>query len=203
MKLKNKVSIVTGGGKGIGHEIALSFAREGCDVVVADIDKENIGRVCGEIKGLGRKALEVYTDVSKSADIKVLFDRTMLELGRIDILVNNAAYIKYAKFLEFREEEWEKVMDVGLKGYFLCAQAVAREMVRNRSGKIINIASVAGEVGFQNGCAYCSSKGGVIALTKVMAIELGPYGINVNAIAPGPTDTGGLRSLFVRRGYGG
>lgn len=196
MKLEGKVAIVTGAARGIGREIALTFAKEGANVAIADIDMEALRGVSREIKSFGKSVIEAKVDISISVEVARLRDLVIQRFGKMDILVNNAAYIRYGKFLEFEENEWDRVIEVGLKGYFLCSQVAAREMVKNRKGKIISMASVAGEVGFQRGCAYCSAKGGVIALTKVMALELAPYGINVNAIAPGPTDTGGLRSLL-------
>lgn len=161
MKLKDKVAIVTGAGRGIGREIALTFSNQGANLVIVDIDKNSLEGVYREVNELGRSILKVNADVSKSPDVRELVDKTLQNFKRVDILVNNAVYTKYDKFLEFQEDEWDRVIDVGLKGYFLCAQTVGREMVKNRSGKIINMASITGELAFQNGCAYCSSKGGL------------------------------------------
>jgi 3-oxoacyl-[acyl-carrier protein] reductase len=196
MEFDGKVAIVTGGAKGIGREIGLTFARAGADVVIADMDVEGLRKCAEEIRQIGRCVVEAEVDISDSSGVQGLVAQVIRKLGKIDILVNNAADIRYGRFLEFKESDWDRVMNVSLKGYFLCSQLVAREMVKRRKGKIISLASVGGEVGFQRGCAYCSAKGGVIALTRVMAIELASYGINANAIAPGPTDTGGLRSLL-------
>ena len=196
MKLKGRVAIITGAAKGIGREIAIAFAKEGAAISLVDIDIDNLENVYKEVTESGGNIVSAKVDVSKSSEVQAMVARTLEKLGKIDILVNNAAYVKYGKFLEFQEDEMSRIIDVGLKGYFLCAQIVGREMVKNRYGKIVNMASVAAELGFQNGVAYCSAKGGVVGLTKALAIELAPHRINVNAIAPGPTDTGGLRSLI-------
>jgi len=195
MRLKGKIALVTGAARGIGREIAVIFAREGASLGIIDIDQEKLDRVSDEIDKIGVCVHSAQGDISNKEDLVKIVNQILEAFGRIDILVNNAVYAKYGKFIDYEENEWKKVMDVGLKGYFLSSQLVAKEMIKKRKGKIISIASVAGQLGFQRTCAYGSAKGGVIALTKIMAVELASYGINVNAIAPGPIDTDLFRSL--------
>ncbi|MEW6443087.1 MAG: glucose 1-dehydrogenase [bacterium] len=198
--LDNRVAIVTGGARGIGREIALTFARAGCDLAVADLLAGELAELTREIQSLGRRMLARRVDVSRSADVAAFVADADQTFGRIDILVNNAAYIHYGPFLEFPEDEWDKVMAASLKGVFLVGQAAARVMVRQRQGSIVNIASIAGEVGVPMGSAYCTAKGGVIALTRVMATELAARGVRVNAIAPYVTDTENVRRLVGEEG---
>jgi len=193
--LEGRLAIITGGARGIGREIAVTFARAGADLAIADILPEYLAEVSREIVGLGRRVLTDKVDVSKANEVTAFVSRAAEKFGRIDILVNNAAYIHYAGFLDFEEAEWDKVMAVSLKGYFLCGQAAAREMVKAGRGTIINIASIAGEVGVPMGAAYCTAKGGVISLTKLMAAELAAHRIRVNAIAPGVVDTENVRRV--------
>jgi len=195
-RLQGEVAIVTGGARGIGREIVLTFVEEGAAVATADINEKDLERTNQEMKDRGKNGIVSRVDISKSQEIKSFVDLVIEKFGKIDILVNNAAYLKYAPFLEFEEDEWDRLVNVDLKGYFLFSQAVAREMIKKRKGKIISMASVGGEVGFPGSCAYASSKAGVIGLTKVMAVELAPYGINVNAISPGPTESAALLSTF-------
>ena len=195
-KLEGSVAIVTGGARGIGRETALVFAEQGARVAIIDIDDKGLEGVHGEMERLGGKVLVSKGDVTRSQEVRDFVSLVLERFGKIDVLVNNAAYVRYAPFLEYEEAEWEKVIAVCLKGYFLFSQAVAREMVKNRRGKIISMASVGGEVGFPGGCAYGPSKAGVIGLTKVMSVELAPFGIRVNAIAPGPIETEGFLETF-------
>jgi len=187
-RLDGKVAVITGAARGIGKQIALTFAREGADVVCADVaDTEGLA---SELRDLGRKALAVKTDVTKKAEVERLADETIRAFERIDLLVNNAGIVRPAGLMDLREDDWDAVLDVNLKGVLLCTQAVAGHMVKAKSGRIINIASVAGLNTVAGPVAsYAPSKAGVIQLTKVSALELGPHGINVNAIAPGPVIT--------------
>ncbi len=193
--LDSKAAIITGGARGIGREIALTFARAGCDVAIADLLSNELPAISDELRRLGRNVLACEVDVSQSDAVTTFVAQVERAFGRIDIAVNNAAYIYYGPFLEFPEAEWDKVMASSLKGVFLVGQAVARVMVARREGSIINIASIAGEVGVPLGSAYCAAKGGVIALTKLMATELAPHRVRVNAIAPGVVDTANVRRV--------
>lgn len=188
--LSGKVALVTGGGRGIGRAIALKLAEAGADVAVNYLsDSEQAEAVASEIRRLGRRALTVRADVSVRERVLEMVESVVRDLGRIDVLVNNAGVLSFEPFLELREKTWDRVIDVNLKGQFLVAQAVALHMVkRPGGGRIINLASIASGqvgVGYPNIAHYAASKGGVIAMTEVMALELSPLGINVNAIAPG------------------
>jgi 3-oxoacyl-[acyl-carrier protein] reductase len=195
MKLKDKVAIITGAGQGIGKEIALTFAKEGAKVVVTDITgKEK--EVAEEIKKMGREAIAVKVDVSKMEDAKRMAEEALKAFGRIDILVNNAGIYPFKPFVEMTESDWDKVINVNLKGTFNCTRAVVETMIKQKYGKIINITSIAGTVvGFPQLTHYCASKAGITGFTRALALELAPYGINVNAIAPGPIETPGTQTL--------
>jgi 3-oxoacyl-[acyl-carrier protein] reductase len=196
MRMKDKFVIVTGGAKGIGREIATTFAKEGANIGIVDIDTENLKLTSQEIENLGRSVFESTVDISKSQDIQDFVEAAVDKFGGIDVLVNCAALIIYEKFLNFDENVWRRMLDVDLTGTFLFSQAVARKMVEKGTGRIINIASVAADFGTERAAAYCSCKAGIVGLTKVMALELGPLGINVNAISPGPIDTEQARGLL-------
>jgi len=192
LDLKNKVAIITGARRGMGRAHALALAKADAKVVVSDISQEDCEIVVGEIKKAGGEALAVKCDVSKKQEVDNMVKAAVGKWGRVDILVNNAGICQFKPFLEITEEEWDRTIDINLKGYFLCAQAASREMVKQKSGAIVNIASIAmGQmgVGFATLAHYSASKGGIVAMTETMAIELGPYNIRVNAIAPGVIDT--------------
>ena len=189
-KLDGKAAIITGGGEGIGRSIALEFAKAGADVAVASRTLSNLEKVVGEIEALGGRSIAIVTDVSVSEQVRNMVEKTMEQFGKVDILVNNAAIVHRTPLLEITEEEWDEILSVNLKGNFLCTQAIAKHMVERRYGKIINISSVTGRGGGSIWMGhYTASKAGIISLTKSYAKELGPYGINVNAIAPGAIDT--------------
>jgi len=189
-KLDQRVAIITGGGTGIGRHIALEFAKQGAKVVICGRNMATLEKVVEEVKALGGNALAIATDISIAEQVRNLAKQTVDSFGRIDILVNNAGICRSAPLLEMTEQEWDEVLDINLKGVFLCTQAVARYMVEQKYGKIVNISSNSGRGGGLDDYAnYCASKAGVIQLTKSSAFELGPYGINVNAIAPGKIET--------------
>ncbi|MFH1291277.1 MAG: 3-oxoacyl-ACP reductase family protein [archaeon] len=185
MKLKNKVAIVTGSRRGIGKSIALELAKEGAKVVVSDIDLKECQKVCDEIKKIGSDTIAIKCDVSKKTDVDTMIKKAIQKFKKIDILVNNAGVVSMKPFIEMTEKDWDFVLDINLKGVFLCTSAVAKQMIKQKSGKIISISSIAGEVGFMNTSAYCASKAGVVNLTRELAMELSPHNINVNSIAPG------------------
>lgn len=185
MKLKNKIAIVTGSGRGIGKSIVIELAKEGAKVIVSDIDIKECRNVCDEIKKIGSDAIAVKCDVSKKSDVDAMIKKAIQKFQKIDILINNAGVVLMKPFVEMTEKDWDFVLDINLKGVFLCTNAVAKKMIKQKGGKIISIASIAGKVGFMNTSAYCASKAGIINLTRELALELSPCNINVNAVAPG------------------
>lgn len=195
MKLKNKVAIVTGAGQGIGKGIALALAKEGAKVIVSDVS-DKTHEVVEEIEGLGSEAIAVKTDVSNSKDTEKLAKAALEKFGRIDILVNNAGIFPFKALVEMTEQDWDKVLDVNLKGVFNCTKAVLQKMIEQKSGNIINIASIAGAVvGYANLVHYSASKGGILGFTRAAALELAQHGIRVNAIAPGAILTPGTEIM--------
>ncbi len=184
--LDGKVAIVTGGKGGIGKAIALAFAEAGADVVVCGrvIEDGKLEAVAEEVRKLGPRSLAVQTDISKKADVDNLVQRVMDEFGVIDILVNNAGINIRIPLLELDEDDWDRLMDIDLKGYYLCSQAVGRNMVERKRGNIINMASTHSFKADARLGVYCIAKAGVVMLTRVLARELGPHNIRVNAIAP-------------------
>jgi len=190
MRLRGKVALVTGAQQGIGRGIALAFAREGADVGVNYLDDPAAAeKVVDEIRAAGRRAVLVPADVARLSDTQTMVAQVLGELGGLDVLVNNAGVYPRVPFLDMRESDWDLVLDVNLKGGFFCAQAAARAMIaRRRQGSVINMASQAIR-GAVRGVHYSASKGGVVAMTRALALELAPHGIRANAIAPGLTDT--------------
>lgn len=186
MKLKGKVALITGSTRGIGKEFALGFAREGADVIVHGRNLEKAKAVAEEVKSLGVKSIAIGADVSLSQDVTRMVEEAIQSLGRIDILVNNAGVNPFILEAEkIKEEGWDQVIDVNLKGVFLCCQAVGKKMIEQGGGKIINISSVGGFLGEQGFLPYSVSKAGVMMLTRVLAYEWSKYDVTVNAIAPG------------------
>jgi NAD(P)-dependent dehydrogenase (short-subunit alcohol dehydrogenase family) len=191
MKLKNVVVLVTGAGQGIGAAIATRFADEGARVVVNDINDEQGQATTGTICAAGGEAVYVRGDVSRSAEVRVMIAQTIEQFGQLNHLVNNAAYGhgggKPAH--ELGEQEWDRVLDVCLKGAFLCAKYAIPEIIKAGGGSIINIASIAGCFGFPNDTAYLAAKGGLLQLTKALAIDYAAHNVRANAISPGWTAT--------------
>jgi NAD(P)-dependent dehydrogenase (short-subunit alcohol dehydrogenase family) len=187
MRLAGKVAIVTGGGSGIGRGIVLALAREGADVAIPDIQVINAEKVAEEVKELGRKSLAMKTDVTSSADVKGMVDRARDVLGKVDILVNNAgmAAPPGMPFTNNTEEDWDKTFAVNTKSVFLTCKAIAPSFIERKAGRIINIASIAGPLSALTMPPYSVAKQGVITFTRIIAKELAPHGITVNAICPG------------------
>jgi gluconate 5-dehydrogenase len=201
--LEGKVAVVTGSSRGIGRAIAEGLARAGASVTLNGRNPEAVHSVAGAISPFGTRILPVTADVSKSADVEHLINTTVDTFGRLDILVNSAGISPYFKPAEtMTETEWDEVLAINLKGVFLCCQAAGRVMIRQKSGRIINISSIAGQVALPRLLAYCAAKGAVNQLTRVLAVEWAPYHILVNAISPGYVDTDltkGLRENPKRR----
>ncbi len=196
MNLKNKVAIITGSRRGIGKAIALTLARAGANVVVSDINLDDCNKVVEEIKAIGGNALAVKADVSNPEDVSQMINLTTEKFGKIDILVNNAGIYMQKSLKEITEKDFDKILDINLKGVFLCSKAVVPEMIKQGKGKIVNITSIAGQVGFANSSAYCASKGAIINITRELSLELGQYKINVNAIGPGVIETAMTKDLL-------
>ena len=186
MRLKGKIALVTGSSRGVGKAVALAFAKEGANVVVNYTSNEKAANeVVDTIESMGRKAIAVKADVARKAEATELVKASVDTFGRLDVLVNNAGFTRPAMMLKMTEEQWDEVVDIHLKGTFLCSQAAALNMKEQGSGKIINVTSVAGVVGTVGQVNYSAAKGGVISMTKSMARELARYGICVNVISLG------------------
>jgi len=191
MDLSDRVAIVTGSGQGIGRAIALKLAEVGATVVINDINEaaSSVDSVVEEIRAMNRKSLAVLADVSLSSDVNRLVETTIATYGRVDILVNNAGITRDQLVLRMSDEDWDKVMNVNLKSVFLCTRSVLRHMIKQRWGRIINIASIVGIVGNAGQANYASAKAGTIGFTRTIAKEVASRGITANAIAPGFIDT--------------
>ena len=190
MKLKGRVAIVTGGARGIGKAIALSFFREGAKVAVIDSDKERLEMLEKEMGKEKKEVTVIPCDITKSGDVKEMVDHVRREFGRIDILVNNAGIIRRGTIETVTEEDWDRVIEVNLKGTFNCCKAVAGIMKQQGYGKIVNVSSIAGKMGdITSAPGYGPSKAGMDALTKTLARQLAHYGINVNGVAPHAIET--------------
>ena len=196
MRLKDKIAIITGGGRGIGRDIALAYAREGAHVVINDVDPTTSEATAKDAAKLGSKCLAVVADVAKSADIERMVETVIKQRGRIDILVNNAMKIVPGKLEQLPESAWDTTMNIGLKGAFLTGQACARHMIAQKAGVIVNIASIAGLFPYNWAGAYSVVKAGLIMLTKLQAMEWAPYGIRANAITPGYIRTPGTEAMY-------
>ena len=183
--LSSKCALVTGGGRGIGKEIALRLATAGCDVAISDLDLETANATAAEIQKLGRKSIAIKADVSNSADVEAMFKTFLDTFEKIDILVNNAGITRDGLLVRMKESDWDLVLNINLKSAFLCCKEAAKPMMKARSGKIVNIASVVGLMGNAGQANYSASKAGLIGLTKTLAKEFASRSINVNAVAPG------------------
>jgi 3-oxoacyl-[acyl-carrier protein] reductase len=199
MRLEGKAAIVTGASRGIGWAVALALAREGADVAVNySSSVKEAGKAAEEIRELGRRCFVIKADVSDKAAVEKMVSETVKQFGKIDILVNNAGMAVVGPSEKLEENLWRRGIDVMLTGTFFCSQAAGKEMIKQKSGKIINIASINGIVAFPERAAYCSAKAGVMALTKVLACEWAKYNINVNAVAPGYVGTDLVTSLAAK-----
>lgn len=188
--LNDKVAVITGSRRGIGRGIAEKLAEAKAKIVISDIDLEESEKTAKEIAEKFKvETIAVKCDVSKKEEVDDLIKKTVEKFGKIDILVNNAGIFFQKPFLQYTEKDWDKIMDINIKGVYLCSQAAAKEMAKNKYGKIVSIASIAGLIGYPGAAAYCASKAGIINLTREMAMELAPYKINVNAVAPGVIET--------------
>lgn len=183
--LTSKKALVTGGGRGIGREIALRLAQAGCDVAVSDIDLETAKATAADIETLGRKSLALKADASSAEEVEAMFKAMVETFQTVDILVNNAGITRDGLIMRMKELDWDLVLKVNLKSAFLCCREVSRTMMKARSGKIINIASVVGLYGNAGQVNYSASKAGLIGLTQTLAKEFASRGVTVNAIAPG------------------
>jgi len=200
-KLKDKVTVITGGGTGLGKAMALALANEGSDIVVAARRIEPIEQAAREVRDLGRKALAIPTDVTDSAQVNRLVEQTISELGRIDILINNAGIVRSQQMKplwEITDEEWHLGIDVNLSSAFFCCRAVGKYFTERNSGKIINVASGEGFRGVRDNFMYTCAKGGVLQLTRTLAITWAPYNIQVNCIVPGFVDTATLQPQEIK-----
>jgi NAD(P)-dependent dehydrogenase (short-subunit alcohol dehydrogenase family) len=185
MRLKDKKAIVTGAGQGIGQSIALKMAQEGADVVIAEMNPATGNQTQKEVEALGRKAIFFPVDVADRRQVNGMVEDVLKTWGRVEILINNAGFDRGATLLKVKEEDWDAVLSVHLKGTMNCIQAVASDMIEHRYGKIINLSSIWGKSGAVSEISYTTAKAGIIGLTKSVARELGRYQINVNVVLPG------------------
>jgi 2-deoxy-D-gluconate 3-dehydrogenase len=196
LNLKGKVAVVTGGSGGLGKQICLSLAQEDIHVIVADVDRGKGEELVHQIREKGWSAFFVDLDVTESRSVNSMVDTVVQKHGTIDILVNSAGITDRRPALEFPEEVFDKIIAINLKGTFLCCQSVGRIMAEKKKGKIINLSSIGGTIGLRNTVAYCASKGGVVQITRALAVDWAQYNINVNAIAPGLNNTPIAKQVF-------
>lgn len=197
MRFNNKVAIVTGSTRGIGKAIAIQLVKDGAKVIINGTKQETVDEAVKEV-GKSGTVYGIAADVSKKADVQRLIDGAVKKFGKLDIMVNNAGIVNFSPFVDLKEEDWDRMLDVDLKGCYLCCQAAAKQMIKQKKGgKILNISSIAGFIGFPGLSHYCAAKAGVIELTKEIATELGPFKINVNAIGPGVIETDMTKDMLV------
>ena len=189
MDLDNHVAIVTGGGRGIGRATALELASLGADVAIAELDRAGAERTASEVEKHGRRALVIPTDVTKRADLATMVERTQRQLGRIDVLVNNAGIYRAAAALDVTEEHWDAIMTINARAVFFASQAVLPVMIAQKSGSIVNLASMAGKIGSKTNLPYNASKAAVVSMTKSLALAHAADGIRVNCVCPGFVET--------------
>ena len=196
--LEGKKAIVTGAAQGIGFGIALEFARHGCDVLCCDVNEPAVAASAQKIaRDTGRTIVGMRADVTRRGDVEAVVARAVAVFGRIDILMNNAGILIHAPMLEMKEEDWDRIFSINVKGCFLFAQAVGKQMVKQGGGRIINMSSCSARKATPEEGAYCATKAAILGLNRVLALELGVHGINVNAICPGATDTEMVRRTFL------
>src|SRR5512143_896148 len=195
MTLTGKIALVTGAAQGIGRDIALGLAADGADVAICDVNLEAAQQTAGEIEAKGRKSLALKANVASSADVTAMIEQVVEKFGRIDILVNNAGITRDGLLLRMKDEDWDLVLSINLKGSFLCTKAALKYMSKQRGGTIINIASIVGAMGNAGQANYVASKAGLIGLTKTIAREYANRGITANAVAPGFIDTAMTQAL--------
>ena len=195
MSLSGKTALVTGAAQGIGRDIALGLAADGAEVVICDVNLEAAQKTAADIEAKGRKSLALKANVASSADVTAMIDQVVEKFGRIDILVNNAGITRDGLILRMKDEDWDLVLSVNLKGAFLCTKSALKYMSKQRSGTIINIASIVGAMGNAGQANYVASKAGLIGLTKTIAREYANRNVTANAVAPGFIDTAMTQAL--------
>ncbi len=195
MSLSGKIALVTGAAQGIGRDIALGLAKDGAEVAICDVNLEAAQKTAGDIEAMGRKSLALKANVASSADVTALIDQVVEKFGRIDILVNNAGITRDGLIIRMKDEDWDLVLSINLKGAFLCTKSALKYMTKQRSGTIINIASIVGAMGNAGQANYVASKAGLIGLTKTIAREYSNRNVTANAVAPGFIDTAMTQAL--------
>jgi 3-oxoacyl-[acyl-carrier protein] reductase len=195
MSISGKIALVTGAAQGIGREIALALAADGADVAICDVNLEAAQKTAADIEATGKKSLAIKANVASSADVSAMIEQVVEKFGKIDILVNNAGITRDGLILRMKDEDWDLVLSINLKGAFLCTKSALKYMTKQRSGTIINIASIVGAMGNAGQANYVASKAGLIGLTKTIAREYANRGITANAVAPGFIETAMTQAL--------